>query len=291
MCLSIVIPTYQGENRIHHVLNSLKNQTYKDFEVIVVIDGSNDGTEEIVKPYQSELSLKIISQENMGRAGSRNSGAKYASGEFIIFFDDDVIVPSNVVANYFALARVHNVVQGSVYPVYDRNSEIVKYSSFLNGKWSGKLFEDQFCLNPYLSASNFLIRKSTFNQVNGFDVRFRDAEDMDLAIRLMESSEKIFLTNKTSVGHKLQDNFADYSKRIVQYRRARKMLYELNPYTIKYFPSNHDIVEWKKKIYKAISSPSWLQAMDAGYFRILPKKIRFKLYDILLTANAIRQEY
>ncbi|MBW3545181.1 MAG: glycosyltransferase family 2 protein, partial [Bacteroidetes bacterium] len=91
MKVSIIIPTYNGAHKITTVLKALEQQTYYDFETIVVIDGSTDNTLDILNglnPRLKEFSYQF--QSNMGRAAVRNTGAKAAAGDLLIFFDDDM---------------------------------------------------------------------------------------------------------------------------------------------------------------------------------------------------------
>ena len=89
---SIIIPVYNVEEYIKDCLESVKNQTYKDYEVIVVNDGTKDKSMDIVKNYD----VKVINQENQGLSGARNTGAKEAKGEYLIFLDSDDWIDKNL---------------------------------------------------------------------------------------------------------------------------------------------------------------------------------------------------
>ena len=84
--VSVIIPTYNGKQRIGNVLESLVKQTYHDFEILILIDGSTDGTGEYLQQNNFGSELAIYSQENKGRAAIRNKGAKKASGHLLLFF-------------------------------------------------------------------------------------------------------------------------------------------------------------------------------------------------------------
>lgn len=89
---SIIIPVYNVEEYIKDCLESVKNQTFKDYEVIVVNDGTKDKSMDIVKNYD----VKVINQENQGLSGARNTGAKEAKGEYLIFLDSDDWIDKNL---------------------------------------------------------------------------------------------------------------------------------------------------------------------------------------------------
>ncbi len=83
--LSVVIPTYQGAKRIGSMLKCLSEQVFKDFEAIVVVDGSTDGTYELLQGMSWSFPMNIINQTNKGRAGARNSGALAARSPMVVF--------------------------------------------------------------------------------------------------------------------------------------------------------------------------------------------------------------
>lgn len=87
--ISVIIPAYNVEKYIKACLDSLINQTYSNFEIIVVNDGSTDQTEEILRSYQSNPKFRIYSQKNGGLSAARNQGLKLANGELVCFIDSD----------------------------------------------------------------------------------------------------------------------------------------------------------------------------------------------------------
>ena len=87
--VSVVVPVYNVEKYVEKCLNSLVNQTFKDIEIIVVNDGSKDNSLEVVKKFENDTRVKIISQENKGLSGARNTGIDNASGDYIAFLDSD----------------------------------------------------------------------------------------------------------------------------------------------------------------------------------------------------------
>ena len=96
--LSIIVPTLNEEKHIPNLLNCLKNQTYKNFEIIVVDAHSNDKTKEVVKKFKN-LKIKIINSEKRNVAYQRNIGVKYANNERILFLDADTKIPKDFFEN------------------------------------------------------------------------------------------------------------------------------------------------------------------------------------------------
>jgi glycosyltransferase EpsH len=87
--ITIIIPVYNVELYIKKCLESILNQSYQNLEIILVNDGTEDKSMEVIIQYQNDERLKIIEQKNMGLSAARNTGLKYATGEYIMFVDSD----------------------------------------------------------------------------------------------------------------------------------------------------------------------------------------------------------
>ena len=95
--ISVIVPVYNVENYLEECLESIKNQTYTDIEVILVNDGSTDGSKEICERFcQVDSRFKLINQENQGLSAARNRGVKESVGQFIMFVDSDDVINTNV---------------------------------------------------------------------------------------------------------------------------------------------------------------------------------------------------
>ena len=93
---SIIIPTYNREKFISIAIESVKNQLFQNWELIVIDDGSTDNTKNIVKHYLSDSRIKYVYQENQERSASRNNGVNIANGKWICFLDSDDKFLSNI---------------------------------------------------------------------------------------------------------------------------------------------------------------------------------------------------
>lgn len=117
---SIIIPVYNVEDYIKECLDSIKKQTYKDYEVIVVNDGTKDNSMDIVKKYP----VTIINQENQGLSAARNTGAKQATGEYLLFVDsDDYLEKDTLKKINQALTNNPDVVRFQIKEVFDNQEE------------------------------------------------------------------------------------------------------------------------------------------------------------------------
>ena len=89
LLVSIIIPTYNRETKISRAINSVVNQTYKNWELIIIDDGSKDDTKNVIKPYLKDKRIKYFYQKNSGVASARNLGIKKSTGEYLAFLDSD----------------------------------------------------------------------------------------------------------------------------------------------------------------------------------------------------------
>ena len=121
---SIVIPVYNVEDYIERCLESIKKQTFKDYEVIVVNDGTKDNSMEIVNKYP----FKIINQENQGLSAARNNGAKKAKGEYILFLDSDDYLEKNTLKEVNkVIEKDTDLVRFQIKEVYD-DGKVIEYN-------------------------------------------------------------------------------------------------------------------------------------------------------------------
>lgn len=163
--LNIIIPVYNEERDISECLSSLQKQSYKDFEIIIVDDGSTDRTKEIVKKSKK---AKLIEGEHKGPGFSRNLGAKKAKGEILIFVDADMTFDREYLKN---LTRP--IIEGKT----PGTSHGVEYASNLSNIWSkcwGKVRVDPKVKEHVIFRA---IRKDIFLEKGGFDPRYGYADD------------------------------------------------------------------------------------------------------------------
>jgi GT2 family glycosyltransferase len=143
----------------------------------------------------------------------------------------------------------------------------------------------------YLSAANFSVSRHDFFRLGGFDERLNDAEDLDLGRRAVSAGYGIYYkAEAAAVHHDLNvSGFRQFIKRQRRYSHARRKLKELHP---GYYPSPDGIprverlrTEIKRKVFAIFVSGFWIISLERNWWKWLPQKIRFKLYDIIVTAN------
>ncbi|HEY9603933.1 MAG TPA: glycosyltransferase [Allocoleopsis sp.] len=181
--ISIIIPAYNAQTTIQKTIESVLNQTFTDFELLVIDDGSQDATLEIVE-HISDQRLKVFSYPNAGVSATRNRGLANATGELITFLDaDDLWTPDKLEAQLDALqANPQAAVAYSWTDYIDECDRVLYPGSHVtaNGDVYAKLLLSDFLEN----GSNALIRREALIDVGGFDESLCGPEDWDLFLRL-----------------------------------------------------------------------------------------------------------
>ena len=203
MIFSIIIPIYNIENYIGECIESVLCQTFTDFELILVDDGSTDRSLEVIKQYQKKDNrIIVIHQENAGPGSARNAGIKRASGEYMVFFDgDDFLVKKEALEHLYQCSAEQDIM---VYPLKymsDYNKVIrdsnVKYEEEFNEAPSCEaLYERMLKKGKILSSPcEMMFRRSFLIQKELFFLEGVFSEDIEWIIRIMLAEPKIKFIN------------------------------------------------------------------------------------------------
>jgi glycosyltransferase involved in cell wall biosynthesis len=181
--VSIIIPTYNSEEFISEALDSVKNQTFQDFEIIVVDDGSSDSTREIVKGHPTNP--KLLEQKNSGPASARNRGIGLAHGKYVAFLDADDLWCSTKLEKQIARFESDNTLG----MVFTENYLFDSRGTFLDSLDKAHLLMKGVVAQNILhhsgvSTPTVMVRKSVLDEVGGFEESLRHAEDDNLWIRI-----------------------------------------------------------------------------------------------------------
>jgi len=181
--ISVIIPVYNGEKTIKQTVESVLNQTFKDFELLIINDGSQDATLEIIQAINDER-IQVFSYQNSGVSASRNRALTKAKGEFISFIDaDDLWTPNKL---ELQLKALQDNPQAAV--AYSWSDWIDESGQFLRSGGhitvNGKAYEKLLLRDFIESGSNPLIRKQALDEVGYFEQSVTPAEDWDMWLRL-----------------------------------------------------------------------------------------------------------
>jgi glycosyltransferase involved in cell wall biosynthesis len=179
--VSVIIPTYNRARIIEEAVDSVLAQDYKDFELIVVNDGSTDNTSEVLAPYGDDV--HVLSQENKGVSAARNRGITEASGKLIAFLDsDDLWLPQKLSMQVEFFDQRPDALICQTEEVWVRNGIRVNPKQ-RHKKPSGMIFKPslKLCL---VSPSAVMIRRDLLDRAGGFDETLPACEDYDLWLRI-----------------------------------------------------------------------------------------------------------
>lgn len=289
--VSVIIPTYNGAHKIHNVLGALAVQTFTNFEVIVVIDGSTDNTDEIVKNFLPDFKqLEIISQANKGRAGARNTGAEAAVGKILVFYDDDMRPTKNSLSQHVGFHAAHANAICVGYPLEEEplmKSDIQKYKAYLSRKWLLNYDKGATRLNNsslFVTAANLSIPKSLFDKIGGFEERLSDAEDFEFGVRALRKNFPVYFNKDNIAWHDDLITCRGYIKRQREYSMASKTLSQFVPPSFLRKELNPHNMFWGKRwVFSFFAHRFWVNLIDKEKLQFLPKPIRYKIYDWVIT--------
>jgi len=232
---SIIIPVYNRPSEVGELLESLSLQTCKDFEVVIVEDGSTISCDQVVKSYESQLAIRYFVKPNSGRSHTRNYGMQRAVGKYLLFFDSDCIIPPG----YFE--QVNKDIKETdadcfggpdrAHSSFTPLQKAISYSmtSFLTtgGIRGSKRGMEKFVPRTF----NMGFSKEVYEKVGGFKDMF--GEDIDLSTRIKDAGFTVFLFPDAYVYHKRRVSLKSFFKQVHVFGMARVDLFLLHPESLK----------------------------------------------------------
>lgn len=233
---SVIIPVYNRPNEVDELLQSLAGQTCRNFEVVVVEDGSSVPCRAVVEKYRSTLNLQYLEKPNSGPGQTRNFGAAHSRGEYLIFLDSDCVLPETYLE---VVEKNIESEQAGAFGGPDRAHEsfspiqkAINYSmtSFFTtgGIRGGMRRKDRF----YPRSFNMGIKADVYRVLGGFpDMRF--GEDIDFSIRLKKNGCKTLLFPEAWVWHKRRTDLKKFFRQVYNSGIARIELSKRHPGSLK----------------------------------------------------------
>jgi len=233
---SIIIPVYNRPDEVRELLDSLVQQTYKDFEVVIVEDGSQVSSEQVVNQFSAKLNLRYFAKPNEGPGLTRNYGAEHASGDYFIFFDSDCLIPSTYMEIVHDSLGAHWLdAYGGPDAAHESFTSIQKAISYSmtsvlsTGGIRGAMIEtDKF----HPRSFNMGFSKAVFRATSGFS-NMRFGEDLDMSMRIKGKGFITGLIKDAFVYHKRRTDFRKFFKQVHNSGIARINLYKRHPGTLK----------------------------------------------------------
>jgi len=261
--VSIIIPSYNRIESLLKAIESISRQTNNGYEIIVVDDGSTDGTPEVLKKEFNAVSV-FSTKERLGPTHARNIGISRSSGEYLWFLDSDVILPDENMVD--KMLDTFNAVPG----IGSLGGEIVIHEALMDRAYGRQItwnahtkrvvaFKNNGLVEcDYLATCNCFTKKEFTDKIGGFDEQFIfGAEDMDFGLKLRKIGLKNYVAHKVAVHH-LHKNVGRYENETRHYQKTR--------------------MQFAKKHYK-MSRLSMMFLVDvfntAKFFLLLPFKLMF----------------
>ncbi len=236
MRYSIIIPVYNRPDEADELLESLTKQKVKDFEVVVVEDGSSKPCKEVCDKYKDTLDVKYFVKENGGPGPARNYGVEQAQGEYVLILDSDCVIPEGYIAAIEAeLATNPCDAFGGPDAAHDSFTNVQKAISYsmtsfftTGGIRGGKKKMDKF----FPRSFNMGMKREVYNKLGGF-AKMRFGEDIDFSYRIVEAGYSCRLFPEAWVWHKRRTDFGKFFKQVFNSGIARINLEKRHPGTMK----------------------------------------------------------
>lgn len=213
--ISVIVPVYNVKKYLEECINSILSQDYKNYEVILVDDGSNDSSEKICDSYGNIGKIKIYHKKNGGLSDARNFGLKKATGKYVCFIDSDDVVSRDYLSSMMHNINKYNVKIASCGMAKIRGQKIVKYN-FDNIKTKYDLEDAIIFMNVVgyfnVSVCNKLFDRTLFNNLY-FPVG-KQSEDWFILYKIIEASGSLYYDSTAKYFYRERKNSITRSKKV-----------------------------------------------------------------------------
>lgn len=222
---SIIIPLYNRPDEIRELLESLTQQTYRNFEVLVIEDGSQQDARTIVQAFASRLPVRYFYKENTGQGFTRNFGFEQATGDYFIIFDSDCLIPPHYLERVDADLNTYGYdlyggpdAASSEFTDVQKAISYAMTSPFSTGGIRGKKKTLGGKFHP--RSFNMGLSRKVYEKVGGFIIT-RMGEDIEYSIRIIQHGFSSGLIPEAFVYHKRRTSFGQFFKQLHFFGRAR----------------------------------------------------------------------
>ena len=287
----MIVPVYNRPAEGADLLESLAGQTARNFEVILVEDGSTVPRREIAERYSGKLDLKYFFKENEGRSIARNYGMERASGTFFIFFDSDCVIPADYFAklNAMAVEKPFDCFGGpdAADESFSTSQKAINHAmtSFLTtgGIRGGKISLEKFTPRTF----NMGFSRAVYNLVGGFREMF--SEDIDMSTRIRLAGFSIGLYPDMPVYHKRRLDFRKFIRQVYVFGMSRITLKLLYPDTLKavhWLPAIFVLGVVAMLLLAIFASPWWMLPLGIYLLAIFISAL-VSTHSVIIAAKAV----
>lgn len=267
---SVIVPVYNRPEEVNELLHSLTLQQYRNFEVIIVEDGSTNPCRDIVDNYRDKLQLEYIFKQNSGPGPSRNVGYAQAKGDYFVVFDSDCIIPPD----YFkivddALSRQPFDAWGGPDRAHENFTPLQRAMAFTMSSvlTTGGIRGKKNSVGSFQPRSfNMGISRNVYDKTQGFSFN-RLAEDIELSIRMRKLGFNVVLLAEAFVFHKRRTTLRQFYHQVSSFGKGRVQVGKAHPGEVKlthWFPALFLVGMFSPLIVLPFSLPLAIAAL-AGY--------------------------
>lgn len=296
MQVTIVIPTYKRPTKLKETLEALTLQRYRNFNVIVVDDGSGDSClKELQETVRGiDLNVVLISQNNSGASVATNTGVQHASEGLIILVDDDIILDPEAVRQHvdFHKQNPGTIVSGSAKSDPSRShTDVAAYKAWMETQWlskrpnARKLFKSDYN-NLITTTANTSMTKEVYLRIGGLNPELRDGYDVDFAIRALRNGVDVYYDPEINAIHNDNITLRYYAKRQAAYDRSKlniaRAFPEFAQSLLEHASPKPGIV--KRMVYSFLSTNAFANFAEKGGLKIVPRALRYRIYGNIIAA-------
>lgn len=238
--VSIIIPVYNTSKYLDNCITSVINQTYKNLEIILVDDGSNDSSFDVCKKYLTDNRVKVVRKKHMGVSYARNEGLKISTGKYIMFLDSDDYYSNDYVEKMYT-ALINNkcdVVISGFSLVYKKSKRTLEYINTSKSFKFNDIASDMINTSHFNSVSKVIIKKDIIKDNNiKFDTSLICFEDYKFSFDVLRNSNKIYYLSNCLYNYRVHGNS---SSQKLEVEKVLKRFYD-NISVLDYIKSNTDM--------------------------------------------------
>ncbi len=295
--VSIIVPTYNRRERLIRLLRTLeqRHQAGARFEVVVVVDGASDGTVEMLATFHPSYPLRVLTQANQGPAAARNHAIAAATGDVLLFLDDDVVPAEGLIERHLAIHQrdPRAVVTGPMIDPPDQTlAPWLRWEAVTLQKQYDAMVAGEYRPTPrQFYTANASVRREHALAVGGFDQSFTRAEDVEFAYRLAHHGMEFHFDPEAAVLHEPDRTFKswmhvgyEYGRFDVIMARDRGRTYVLQ-WAFEEWSDRHALI--RRLLRACVGHPRRYRAMVAAFgaaARYGGPGARFRLQRILCSA-------
>ncbi len=285
MHYSIIIPVYNRPDEIAELLDSLTKQTYKDFEVLIIEDGSEISCKKVVQSYSGVLNVRYYYKENSGQGFSRNYGFEKATGDYLVVFDSDCIIPPHYFEHVTSELKATKADcwggPDRALPSFSRIQKAINFSMTSLFTTGGTRGRKKMAGTFHPRSFNMGISRKVYEETGGYKIT-RMGEDIEFSIRINRSGFKTVLIENAYVYHKRRTNLKQFYNQLHFFGRARINI-------TRFFPDELKLVHFFPVLFfigYLLIIPAVLISLPTGLVLLTG----YLLYSSLLFFEAFRKE-